>query len=297
MFGAPSIGFGFRYYTLVRFGVVQNRSLGEPVPGPIAAHTVASMMRDEQACRQLRALYTRFTHAFAVAHHTNDEVLRWYQGQLRYASGGLTLLVRDSHAPVTRSKEAATDAQDVREARRIDALLRELGTQDLPHRGSGYRIARGQAQDLRGRSTLEVLGDGEARRVLAELAQVAQRGAKQQGALQELASSFDKLRDTPALQLLVLRRYRTHVRAEGQETVTPSQLRKQKREEHWVEIHLEDSEGKALTGMACEVTLPDGSKLEKVSNDLGYIRVDGVSAAGQCSLSLPELDAKRWNAA
>jgi hypothetical protein len=259
----------------------------------VAAHTVASMMRDAQASRQLRTLYAELSYTFAMAHHTNDEVLRWYQAQLRTALGGLTLLVRDAHDPVPGAEKAASEPDDVREARRIDALLRELGDQDLQHRGSGYRIARAPAKALAHRSTLEVLGDAEARRVLGELAREPTRSPAQRKALQELAASLDKRKPIAALQLLVLRRNRVFVQAEGQATLTPSQLR-ERREKHWIEIRIEDSEGNALSDTECEVTLPDGSKVTKLSNDLGFIRIDDVSAAGSCSVSLPKLDAKLW---
>jgi hypothetical protein len=297
MLGSPTIEFGLRYYTLVRASAARDRGLGEPVPDTIAAQTIAAMMRDHQASRQLRQLYAELIYVFPIAHHTNDQVLRWFQAQLGAGFGGLMLLVRDSRALLFGGK-AASEPQDAREARRIDALLRALGDQALHHRGNSYRITRAQANArLAQRATLEVLGDGEARRVLEELAQDQQRDDAQRQVFQELAESFARLRTNPTLQLLVLRHYRSHVLSEGpRETVTPSKLRKQ-RETHWIELHIEDSEGNALAGVACEVTLSDGSKLAKVSNDLGYVRIDGVSGAGQCAVSLPQLDAKLWRTA
>jgi hypothetical protein len=42
-----------------------------------------------------------------------------------------------------------------------------------------------------------------------------------------------------------------------------------------------------------ELTLPDGQKRRGTSNEHGLLRLDGI-VAGQCEVTLPEMDLSGW---
>ncbi|WP_224363333.1 carboxypeptidase-like regulatory domain-containing protein [Hyalangium versicolor] len=64
----------------------------------------------------------------------------------------------------------------------------------------------------------------------------------------------------------------------------------------WVGIQLEDEEGEPVAGQRVRLKLPDGSVRERVSDDRGRIRVDGVPP-GNCQVEFVGIDGSDWRAA
>jgi type VI secretion system secreted protein VgrG len=63
----------------------------------------------------------------------------------------------------------------------------------------------------------------------------------------------------------------------------------------WIEIVLEDKEGKPVPGEAYRITLPDGTTLAEGSLDeKGFARVDGIDP-GNCIVTFPNMDKGTWD--
>ena len=61
----------------------------------------------------------------------------------------------------------------------------------------------------------------------------------------------------------------------------------------WIEIELNDMDGKAMPGERYRVTLPDGSFTEGTLDGHGRARVDGIDP-GNCQVTFPEFDQSGW---
>ena len=98
----------------------------------------------------------------------------------------------------------------------------------------------------------------------------------------------------------------TEVKARQMETQTgkygtpPTDAHKPSDEENkkktsWIEIALVyESNGKPVSGVAYEVTLPDGKTVASGSTDeKGLARVEGIDP-GSCQISFPNLDKEAW---
>lgn len=67
-----------------------------------------------------------------------------------------------------------------------------------------------------------------------------------------------------------------------------------KTKKSWIEIVLEDNQGKPVPGEAYRITLPDGSTLaEGTLDEKGFARVDGIDP-GSCQVTFPNLDKDAW---
>jgi hypothetical protein len=66
-----------------------------------------------------------------------------------------------------------------------------------------------------------------------------------------------------------------------------------KKKTGWIEIRLEDKDGKPVPGQAYRITLPDGTLAEGTLNDKGSARVDGFDP-GSCKVTFPQLDRRAW---
>lgn len=64
----------------------------------------------------------------------------------------------------------------------------------------------------------------------------------------------------------------------------------------WVGLVLEDEDGEPVAGQRVRIKLADGTVKERVSDDKGRIRLDGVPA-GNCQVEFPGMDAGDWRAA
>ena len=66
---------------------------------------------------------------------------------------------------------------------------------------------------------------------------------------------------------------------------------------HWIEIQLNDEEGKPVPGEPYKITLPDGKKVaDGTLDDKGFARVDHIDA-GTCQVTFPNLDKDAWDPA
>lgn len=60
---------------------------------------------------------------------------------------------------------------------------------------------------------------------------------------------------------------------------------------HWIEVELVDETGAGVAGEPCEIKLPTGELLRRRTDKRGLIRVPRIAAAGDCTITFPELDA------
>ena len=66
-------------------------------------------------------------------------------------------------------------------------------------------------------------------------------------------------------------------------------------EKTYIEIKLEDTEGRPVAGEAYKVTLPDGQTVaEGTLDDKGFARIDGVDP-GSCKVTFPNMDKTVWD--
>jgi hypothetical protein len=72
-------------------------------------------------------------------------------------------------------------------------------------------------------------------------------------------------------------------------TATPSQVRDQIAEEHWIEVEIVYEDGTPYEG-DCTLELPDGRKTKGPPGAKGIVRIDGTTP-GSCQLSFEDLDA------
>lgn len=67
-----------------------------------------------------------------------------------------------------------------------------------------------------------------------------------------------------------------------------------KEKKSWIEIVLEDENGKPVPGEAYRITLPDGTTLaEGTLDEKGFARVDNIDP-GTCKVTFPNLDKEAW---
>jgi hypothetical protein len=64
----------------------------------------------------------------------------------------------------------------------------------------------------------------------------------------------------------------------------------------WVGLQLEDEEGNPVAGQRVRIKLPDGTARERVSDEKGRIRLDGIPV-GNCQVEFPGVDGNEWRAA
>jgi hypothetical protein len=63
----------------------------------------------------------------------------------------------------------------------------------------------------------------------------------------------------------------------------------------YIEIKLEDTEGRPVAGESYKVTLPDGQTVAEGTLDQnGFARIDGVDP-GQCQVTFPNMDKTVWD--
>lgn len=63
---------------------------------------------------------------------------------------------------------------------------------------------------------------------------------------------------------------------------------------HWVEIQLEDQNGRAVPNEEFLVVLPDGKEVRGYLDSAGWARVEAIDSAGECLVSFPNLDSAIW---
>jgi hypothetical protein len=69
----------------------------------------------------------------------------------------------------------------------------------------------------------------------------------------------------------------------------------QQKKKHWIEIKLEDEDGKPVPGEPYQVILPDGTTAASGTLDeKGFARVDDIEDPGTCKVIFPNRDKKSW---
>jgi type VI secretion system secreted protein VgrG len=64
---------------------------------------------------------------------------------------------------------------------------------------------------------------------------------------------------------------------------------------HWIEIQLNDDDGKPVPGEPYKVTLADGTTVaDGTLDDKGFARVDNIDP-GTCQVTFPNLDKRSWD--
>lgn len=61
----------------------------------------------------------------------------------------------------------------------------------------------------------------------------------------------------------------------------------------WIEIELQDSDGKPIAGEACRVTITNGKVIEQATDKFGVVRIDGIDP-GKCDVTFPQLADGIW---
>ncbi len=61
----------------------------------------------------------------------------------------------------------------------------------------------------------------------------------------------------------------------------------------WIGIQLKTPDGQPLPNERFELTLPDGSIIGGLLDNLGKVRVEGIDP-GNCRISFPDRDAREW---
>lgn len=61
-------------------------------------------------------------------------------------------------------------------------------------------------------------------------------------------------------------------------------------EEHWIEVEVLDADGDPIAGIEVDIRPPSGALRSGKTNLFGHVRVEGIPNAGDCQISLPELD-------
>ena len=74
------------------------------------------------------------------------------------------------------------------------------------------------------------------------------------------------------------------------EAITPSKLKADVAPEHWIQIEVVYEDGTPFEG-SCVIELPDGRRSEGPPGEAGKIRIDALTAAGDCKVRFPDLDA------
>lgn len=61
----------------------------------------------------------------------------------------------------------------------------------------------------------------------------------------------------------------------------------------WIEVELQDAQGRPVPDQTCRIKLTDGSEVEKRTDKFGVVRVDELEP-GVCEVSFPELKDGSW---
>lgn len=61
----------------------------------------------------------------------------------------------------------------------------------------------------------------------------------------------------------------------------------------WIEVELQDHEGKPVPGETCRITLTNGKVVERATDKYGVVRVDGIDP-GKCEVTFPRLKDGTW---
>jgi len=69
-------------------------------------------------------------------------------------------------------------------------------------------------------------------------------------------------------------------------------------EKHWIEIEMVDEDDNPVPSEKYRVTLPDGETVAEGTLDQnGFVHIGGISEAGNCQITFPNLDQEAWEKA
>ncbi len=61
----------------------------------------------------------------------------------------------------------------------------------------------------------------------------------------------------------------------------------------WIEIELQDADGKPVEGETCKVTITNGKVIERATDKYGVVRIDNIDP-GKCEVTFPKLADGIW---
>jgi hypothetical protein len=65
---------------------------------------------------------------------------------------------------------------------------------------------------------------------------------------------------------------------------------------HWIEVQLVGEDDEAISGVRCQIVLPNKNTIVRTTDRFGLVRIDGVEDPGSCEISFLELDSEAWEA-
>jgi hypothetical protein len=75
---------------------------------------------------------------------------------------------------------------------------------------------------------------------------------------------------------------------------SPVRLCRSQRPAHWIEIVLQDDEGRPVPGEEYLVTLPDSMVVRGYLDDAGFAHLEPIDPGGTCKVNFPNLDSNGW---
>lgn len=173
----------------------------------------------------------------------------------------------------------------------VEQLERETRV-GLRHHGRQYKLVVAQELDATPeRDSYQVVSQGEARKILAAIAELA---AGQAALAPLLAKASENLsRDwrpplSPTGLVLLRKLIRPAVGASPEAAITPSALRKLK-DEGWIEIVFVDAGGEPVPDVAFDLRLADGQSKSGKTSKKGNARLEGITP-GECTVRFPDID-------
>lgn len=64
---------------------------------------------------------------------------------------------------------------------------------------------------------------------------------------------------------------------------------------HWIEIVLEDDDGRRIAYAEYVVTTPSGETVRGYLDGEGFLRLGGMTAPGNCQVQFPGIDGDAWS--
>jgi hypothetical protein len=218
-------------------------------------------------------------------------------GPIRIAFGDSSA-TRDLRVDQER-KPARPDAKAEAAPQPEDRVLTALAkwTRDFVFSGSRFRlIPTRDWHDVRRGERYQVVHPNEAKPILENLAVNASNTEK--AAFLEAVSMLPLQAGVAHSKVLLLRGvvHRISSSTSSEPALTPSQIARSVREQHWVEIELVGEDGVGISGEEYLIVTSDKQQYSGVTDADGVVRVENV-LPGECKISFPKLDRDAWRAA
>lgn len=273
---------GSRYVLLTKTGA-RSQELGRVLPRGEAIGLLARMIG--AGSPELRSLYTEVTDVHLTPTASNTVVLKGLERSLSDSFGMRSLVVVEVASFAVRAQKEVQPSEEQKDARLIDSAIAGLGTNDIAHRGSSYRLVRvAKVGDMSNRQLYETLSTRESLMLLAEMAKEPLRTEAQKTSLTQLAQMAEQQQRSQGNQLLLLRRQRTYVTGPEPEVITPSKLRKPKK--YNVDLLLVDEWGNPTRNtFTYQLNMSDGAQFPGSFDSAGKAQhTDLDASAGKVTL-------------